>query len=113
MNKKGMNLITLVVMLFLTMGCLTITVQIVTKIDVHKNIERASNNMDLLNIQEQANMAYANIYFDNLRKGIRRELTAQEIRLRMLKDGTGDIDLSKYNISVQDGNVIVSLKQNM
>lgn len=111
MNKKGMNLITLTITLVLIMFFMAVVVQIVTKMGAQMSIEKTSANMDLLNIQEQANIAYASIYFDNLRQGVRRELTPEEIRLHMLKKGTGDIDLSMYNIVVKDGDVFVSIKQ--
>lgn len=113
MNKKGMSLVTLTIALILVIGTFCVTMTGVTKTNLKQTIEKNTEDMDLLNIQQQANMAYASIYFDNLRQGVRRELTSDEIRLRMLKNGTGDIDLSKYNIVVKDGDVFVSLKLNI
>ena len=112
MNKKGMSLVTLTIALILVIGTFCVTMTGLTRTNLKQTIEKNTENMDLLNIQQQANMAYASIYFDNLRQGIRRELTAEEIRVRMLENGTGDIDLSKYSISVRDGDVFVSLKPN-
>ena len=113
MNKRGMSLVTLTIALILVIGTFCVTMTGLTKTNLRQTIEKNADDMDLLNIQQQANMAYASIYFDNLRQGVRRELTADEIRLRMLKNGTGDIDLSKYNIVVKDGDVFVSLKSNI
>ena len=110
MKKKGMNLVTLTLTLVAMIGIFGIAMAVLTKTSLMQSIERTKGDMDLLNIQEQANMTYANIYFDNLRQGVRRELTAEEIRLRMLQNGTGDIDLSNYDIVVKDGDVFVSVK---
>lgn len=111
MNKKGMSLATLVLVLFVAIGILYACVIVIAKTNLVKSLETPKQSMELLSVQEMANMAYANIYFDNLTRGIRRELTPLEIRNRMQKNGTGNIDLNKYNITVKNGDVFVTLKE--
>lgn len=111
MDKKGMSLVTLVMMLVIIISVMYLSVFGLTKMNEMPVVEKTNANMDLLNLQQLANMAYSNIYFENLRQGVRRELTAEEIRSRMLKNGTGEIDLSKYNIVVENGDVFVSVKE--
>ena len=56
-----------------------------TKTNMMQKIETTNENMDLLNIQQLANMAYAGVYFENLSRGIKREFMPEEIRTRIIK----------------------------
>lgn len=111
MNKKGMSLVTLSLTLIAIIGVMYACVIGITKTNLVKSLEKTGQSMDLLSVQEMANTAYASIYFDNLTQGIRRELTPLEIRTRMQRNGTGNIDLSKYNITVENGSVFVTPKE--
>lgn len=111
MRKRGMSLVTLAITTIVILGVFGVTMLALTKTGAMQSIERTSENMDLLNFQELANMAYSSIYFDNLRQGIRRELTAEEVRARMIENGAEEIKLRKYDIKVKDGDVFVSIKE--
>lgn len=111
MNKKAMSLITLVITIIVMV---IIAGVVIIGIEASGIIEKEENtvaDMDLKNIQQLANMAYANIYFENLTKGIRRELTADEIRVRIIKDGVEEQEMEAYEITVEDGDVFVTLKE--
>lgn len=111
MKKYGMNLITLAITVSITFGAMYISLQGLYKTNLIVAVENKSMDIDLLNLQELANMAYSNIYFENLRSGIRRELTADEIRDKMMENGIGDIDINKYDITVKKGDVFVTIKE--
>ena len=111
MNKKGMNLTTLAIVIFVVIALMYISTVGLTKTNLVSMLIMTGEDVELLNVQQLANMAYSSIYLDNLRQGVRRELTSQEIRVRMLKNGVGDIDLDKYIIKVNDGDVFVTLKE--
>lgn len=110
MNKKGMNLSTLVIMMVIMIAFMGFWKVGITKTNLIQKAKVINEDVNLLSIQELANMAYADIYFDNLTRGVRRELTAEEIRIRMLKNGTGEIDINLYNIVVANGDVFVTPK---
>ena len=110
MNKKGMSLLTLVITVMTMIVVVSATMMSLNKTDIIQRTETVVNDINLMTMQQMANMAYANVYFDNLTKGERREVTAEEIRTRMIKDGTKEEDLKKYNITVKDGDVFVSVK---
>jgi len=109
MKKKGMSLLTLIFVVCILAGSMYVYMIGLAKINLIQSIEKTNQDMELLNVQQLANMAYSNIYFDNLRQGVRRELLADEIRTRMLRNGVGEIDLSKYMIVVENGDVFVTL----
>ena len=44
-------------------------------------------------------------------KGIRRAITGEEVRGRMLEDGAKEEELIKYDIIVENGDVFVTLKE--
>lgn len=111
MNKKAMSLITLVITIIVMV---IIAGAVIIGIEDSGIIEKAENavaDMDLKNIQQLANMAYANIYLDNLQDGIRKEITSDEIRARIIKDGVDEQELEVYEITVEDGDVFVTLKE--
>ena len=110
MNKNGMSLTTLVVVMIVVIGIMYLFILGLAKTNLVQEVKATNAEMDLLNVQQLANMAYANIYLDNLRQGIRRELTSSEVRARMLKNGMGEIDLNKYNIIIENGDVFVTLR---
>ena len=111
MKKRGMSLVTLTIVVIVIMGIFGGAQFILTKTNMTQGVERTTESMELLNIQQIANMAYSTIYFDNLTQGIRRDLTADEIRERMIKNGTSVEELSRYNIVVKNGDVFVTLKE--
>lgn len=111
MKKEGMSLITLVITIIVL---IIIASGIIMSIENTGIIDKAENvveDMNLKNIEQLANMAYANIYLDNLSKGIRKDITGEEVVVRMLKDGAKEQELSQYNITVKDGDVFVTLKE--
>ena len=111
MKKKGMSLTTLAIVIFVVISLMYVSMVGLVKTNLVSELIMTDEDVDLLHVQQLANMAYANIYLDNLRMGVRRELTPNEIRVRMLKNGVGDVDLSKYNIRVENGDVFVTLKE--
>lgn len=105
MNKKAMSLVTLV----LTVVAMMILASLAINFKVDTNVfDGVLSDMDLKNFQQLANMAYANIYRENLTVGTRRELTADEIRTRMIKDGANEQELESYHITVKNGDVFVT-----
>ena len=111
MNKKAMSLITLVITIIVMMILASVVIIGIEKTGVIAKAESAVADMDLKNFQQLANMAYADIYFENLTKGIRRELTAEEIRLKIIENGADELKLNLYEIKVEDGDVYVTLKE--
>lgn len=107
MNKKAMSLVTLLIAVTVMIMLASVMTMGASNINVKSKI---MDDMDLENFQQLANMAYAGIYFDNLTHGIRRELTAEEIRTRMIKDGADANELIKYSIVVKNGDVFVNAK---
>lgn len=108
--KKGMSLITLVITVILMIIIAGTAIVTLSKSNVIEKAQDATNSFNLKSIEQLANMAYANIYFDNLTEGIRRELTSEEICARMIKDGADENMLSKFNIEVINGDIKVSVK---
>lgn len=108
--KKGMSLITLVITIIVMLIIATASIVILSKSNVIEEAQNATNSFNLKSVEQLANMAYANIYFNNLTKGIRRELTSEEICERMVKDGADETMLSKFNIEVINGDIKVSVK---
>lgn len=108
--KKAMSLVTLVITIIVMIILASVTIINLSKNNIINEAQNATNSFNLKNIEQLANMAYANVYFDNLTKGIRRELTSDEIRARMIKDGTKEEDMNKFNIKIVNGDVIVSIK---
>ena len=98
-------------MVGIIIAAMYISLQVLNKNNMRSVIAETNIDMELLNLQQLANMAYSNIYFENLRNGIRRELTSEEICNRMLKNGIGDININKYNITVKNGDVFVVAKE--
>ena len=111
MKKSGMSLMTLVITVILMIIIAGVAIVNLSKSDIIDKAEQAVDDMNLKNIQQIANMAYADIYFDNLISNIRRELTAEEIRERMIQNGMEEDELNKYDIVVEDGDVFVTIKE--
>lgn len=111
MKKRGMSLITLVITVGVCVALARITIMFVGEEQIMDVAGPAIQDIQLINIQELANMAYYRIYTNNLTKGVRKEITAKEIRENMIKNGTEVLQLNKYNITVKDGDVFVTLKE--
>lgn len=111
MNKKGMSLITLAITVIVLIIVTDAIIMSLNNTGIIEKAESVVEDMNLKNIQQLANMAYANIYFDNLKQGIRRDITAEEIYNHMLKAGTKQEELDKYEITVENGDVFVTLKE--
>jgi len=111
MNKKAMSLVTLVITIIIMIILAGAIIINLSNSGIIEKANQAVTDMDLKNLEQLANMAYADIYFENLTKGIRRELTAEEIRLRMIKDGADEQKMSLYEVIVEDGDVFVTLKE--
>lgn len=112
-NKKGISLIILVITIIIMIIIASSIMVNLVNTNIINQAEEVVQDINLKNMQHIANMAYANIYLDNLSDGIRRELTAEEIRLYMIKDGIDEEKLANYDIVVENGNVIVSvIKEN-
>lgn len=109
--KKGMSLVTLVITIIVMIILASIAIINLSRNNIINEAQNATNSFNLKNMEQLANMAYANVYFDNLTKGIRRELTPEEIRARMIKDGVKAEDLNKFNIEIINGDVKVSIKE--
>ena len=112
MNKRGMSLVTLVVTVLIIM---ILSLAIVTNLNNTRLIETAENvvgEYNLKNIEQAANVAYYNIYFDNLKHGSRSTITVNELKERMIKDGIKGEVLDKFNLSINNGNIIVTKKDN-
>lgn len=110
MNKKGMTFITLVITIIVLIILGSAIIGGIEDSGIIGKAEKAVTDMDESALQQMANIAYANIYFDNLTKGIRRDLTAEEIRQRMIKNGADAQKLATYEITVKDGDVYVKPK---
>ena len=111
MSKKAMSLLVLVITVVIMIIVVSVTMVSLESTGIIDKAEQAVEGINLKNIQQLANMAYANVYFDNLTKGIRRDLTSEEIRARMIKDGLDEQELDLYEIVVKDGDVYVSIKE--
>ena len=109
MSKKAMSLMTLIMTvtsMVLAAGVMSICT---TSMSVNSVLVE---DIEVESMQQLANMAYSSIYFSNLTKGIRRELTVKEIRSHMIKNGTSEQELANYNIKIKDGDVFVTKKGN-
>lgn len=111
MNKKAMSLITLIITVIVMIVIATVIIIGIENTGIIQKAEDVVADMDLKNLQQLANIAYANIYFENLQDGVRRVLTAEEIRLRMIKDGVDEKELEAYEITVENGDVFVAFKE--
>lgn len=111
MKKEGMSLITLIITVVVLIIITGVTIIGIENTGIINKAEMAVEDLNLKNLEQLANMAYANIYLDNLSKGIRREITGEEVRNRMLKDGTKEEELIKYDIIVENGDVFVKVKE--
>ena len=111
MKKDGMNLITLIISVIVLIIITGVTIMGLKNTGIIEKTEMAVEDMNLKNLEQLANIAYANIYLDNLSQGVRREITGEEVRTRMQKDGTEQEVLDKYDIIVQDGDIFISIKE--
>lgn len=111
MKKEGMSLITLIITVIVLVIITGVTIIGIENTGIIDKAEMVVEDMNLKNFEQLANMSYANIYLENLSKGIRREITGEEIRARMLKDGADEEQLNKYYITVENGDVFVKLKE--
>ncbi len=111
MKKEGMSLITLVITVVVLIIITGVTIIGIENTGIIDKAEMVVEDMNLKNLEQLANMSYANIYLENLSKGIRREITGEEVKERMLKDGVKEEALSKYDIIVENGDVFVKVKE--
>ena len=112
MNKNGMALVTLAISVVIIM---ILSLAVVTNINNNNLIDTAKNvvgEYNLKNIEQAANMAYYNIYFDNLKNGERKSITVPELTARMIQDGIKEEILDNFNISISNGNITVTKKDN-
>ena len=109
--KKGMSLVTLLFWVILIILVIYGVNIYIAKEKAVETVGDFNSNIELLNMQQIANMTYSKIYFSNLSKGIRRELTAKEIREKMIQDGVDKEQLKNYIITVENGDVFVALKE--
>ena len=107
MKRKGMSLVTLVITVTFMAAIAQIAVVSLDKRKILSIVEPVVEDMQWKNIQQLANMAYSRIYTVNLTNGIRREITASEIREYILKNGIEATELQQYNITVKNGDVFV------
>lgn len=110
MKRKGMSLVTLVITVTFMAALAQIAVVSLDKGKILSMVEPVMNDIEWKNMQQLANTAYSRIYTENLTKGIRREITAKEIREHILKDGVEEIKLKQYKITVRNGDVFVELR---
>lgn len=111
MKKQGMSLIMLVIIVVVLAIITSVIIIGIENTGIIDKAEAVVQDMNLKNLEQLANMAYANIYLDNLSKGIRREITGEEVRARMLKDGADEKELNKYDVTVENGDVFVTVKE--
>lgn len=111
MKKEGMSLITLIITVVVLIIVTGVTIASIENTGIIDKAETVVQDMNLKNFEQLANMAYANIYLDNLSQGIRREITAEEVRARMIKNGSDEQELNKYDITVENGDVFVTFKE--
>ena len=107
MKKTGMSLVTLTLSIAVMVALTHLTVKSLDKGKILEMVEPIVKDMDWKNMQQLANMAYSRIYTANLTKGIRREITASEIRNFIFKNGIEEVKLNEYIITVQNGDVFV------
>lgn len=107
MKKTGMSLITLSITVAVLAALTQLTITSLDKGKILEMVEPVVKDMEWKNVQQLANMAYSRIYTANLIKGIRREITAKEIREFILKNGIEEVKLNEYIITVQNGDVFV------
>lgn len=111
MKREGISLITLVITVIVLVIITGITIVSIENTGIVDKAEVVVEDMNLKNLEQLANMAYANIYLDNLAHGIRRVITGEEVRERMLKDGTKEEELIKYDVIVENGDVFIKVKE--
>ena len=111
MKKEGMSLITLIITVVILIIITGVTIVGIENTGIIDKAEMVVDDMNLKNLEQLANMSYANIYLENLSKGIRRAITGEEVRGRMLEDGAKEEELIKYDIIVENGDVFVTLKE--
>ena len=112
MNKKAMSLVTLTLTIIVMVILASVITVGIKNTGIIQGTQGVIQDMDLEHFQQLANMAYARVYFSNLAKGVRRELTADEIRINMIKNGADEHKLEEYTMTVQDGDVFVTTKYN-
>lgn len=111
MKRKGMSLITLIITVIILVIVTSVIIIGIENTGIIDKAELVVEDMNLKNLEQLANMAYANIYLDNLSKGIRRDITAEEVREHILKNNSNEEELSKYDIIVENGEVFVKVKE--
>lgn len=110
MNKKGMTIPTLIITLVIVTAFALITEYILNNNYINQQIELVGEEYNFIKVEQLANMAYSNVYFSNLRKGIRKEVTVKELIDRMVKDGAPIEELNAYEFKIKDGEVYITLK---
>lgn len=66
--------------------------------------------LDLLHVEQMANITYARIYLDNLRDGIRRDISVEELLNKIIENGVEKEKLNNYNIKIIDKDIYVTFK---
>ena len=92
-----------------------LSLTIVTKINnesLFETVQDIASEYSLKGVEQAANVAYHNIYFENLRKGIRKIITVPDIKARMIKNGIKEEELNLYDITINNGDVYISRKSN-
>ena len=110
MKKYGMSLVTLSITVVVLAALTHLTIISLDKGKILEMVEPVINYIRLENIKHLANIAYSKIYSDNLTNGIRRQITANEIRKYILEHGVEEIELQEYTIKVENGDVFVERK---
>lgn len=110
MNKKGMTIPTLIITLVIVTAFALITEYILNNNYINQQIELVGEEYNFIKVEQLANMAYSNVYFSNLRKGIRKEITVKELIDRMVKDGASLEELNGYEFKIADGEVYITQK---
>lgn len=111
MKKDGISLIILAITVIVLVIMASVIIIGIENTGITNKTEIVVQDMNLKNLEQLANMSYANIYLDNLSQGIRSEITGEEVRRSMLKNGANEQELSKYDIIVENGDVFVILKE--
>lgn len=107
MKKSGMSLITLSITIAFLAALTHLALISLDKGKIMGMVEPIVDDVQLLNVQQLANIGYYRIYTANLTKGVRREISAKEIKEYILKNGIEEMELQEYVIRVENGDVFV------
>lgn len=110
MRKNGMTIIALIICIIVMIILAGAVVIGLSKSDIINKAQQATDDMNLKNVQQIANMSYAEVYFANLTKGIRRTIESEELITTMIKNGITEQEITKYDVTIAHGDVEVSPK---